>query len=167
MPGGERDDGLSPVCHPTPRPPSCPLPYWQKRPKTFPRQTRVGEGMNRSRALYQNAANLSLLRWQICKDSYCNILSFFFFFKAISWVIGSCFDYTTLTISLPGWLCCTVKDHRAVFPLPSAHPHTNMSTQTEKHCTLCNFGMLNIPWPANGGLNMLSFLGCFRFRETK
>lgn len=59
---------------------------------------------------------------------------FFFFFKAISWVIGSCFDYTTLTISLPGWLCCTVKDHRAVFPLPSAHPRTNMSTQTEKHC---------------------------------
>lgn len=125
MPGGERDDGLSPVCHPTPRPPSCPLPYWQKRPKTFPRQTRVGEGMNRSRALYQNSANLSLLRWQICKDSYCNIL--LFFLKAISWVIGSCFDYTKLTISLPGWLCCTVKDHRAVFP-PSS-----LCTPTHKH----------------------------------
>lgn len=83
--------------------------------------------------------------------------------STISRINESCFDYMKLTISLPSWLSCTMKDHREVFLLPSSHPRTNMCTQTDENRTLSNFGMLNIPWPADRGFKMLSFWGVSEF----
>lgn len=46
MPGGERDDGLSPVCHPTPCPPAVPPAANKKDQRHFSdkKEKMVGEG---------------------------------------------------------------------------------------------------------------------------
>lgn len=90
-------------------------------------------------------------------------------FSAISRINECCFDYVKLTIRLPSWLSSTMRDHRDVFPLPSSHPRTNMSTQTDERRAVSNVRMMNIPWPSSRGFKMLSFWSvseCGRLNRT-
>lgn len=148
MPGGERDDGLSPVCHPTPHPPAvASSPTDKKDQRHFRNKTWMGEGMDCRRALYQNAAYLSPLRWQIGEGMYCNIF----------WGgTGSCFDYMKPTELY-------YERSQASFSSSSSHLRTNMVTQTEKLCaalgcwTFLDQPIWDLTW---------SFLH-FRIQETK
>lgn len=162
MPGGERDDGLSPVCHPTPRPPPVAPSFTDKKDQRhFRHKSEWWRGWI--------VVGLCIKMRQICyccDDRYaktCSATFVLFFWKRSQYELLCCFDNMKLTISLPSWLSSTMKDHRAVFLLPSAHPHTNINTQTEKHCTLYNFGVLSILWPAKRGSNMGRCLGLSDF----
>lgn len=67
MPGGERDDGLSPVCHPTPCPPAVapPLCPTKKTKDISVTKKQRGGGGDCDGAFVSNAAYLPLTHHQV------------------------------------------------------------------------------------------------------
>ena len=108
-----------------------PLPVVQKKTKDISATNPKGGG----RGWIVVVLCIKMQRmWQCCQTDVwghgVRRVVIFSFFWLIWGVFRRCFDHMRLTITQPNYLSRTMKDHNAVFLLPSANPRTHTHTHT-------------------------------------